>query len=94
MQYKEKYEKKTWETKMARIRLLEDAELSDAARAQVQKVEASGADASVLRGLAHRQDMFDQYNQFYYPTHQGGLVEPDLKELVRLKIARLNDCFT
>ena len=26
--------------------------------------------------------------------HNEGLIEPDLKELVRLKIARLNDCFT
>ena len=25
---------------------------------------------------------------------EGGCVEPDHKELVRLKIARLNDCFT
>jgi hypothetical protein len=38
--------------------------------------------------------MFDRYFAFYYPAHQGGLVEPELKELVRLKIARLNDCFT
>lgn len=79
---------------MARIALLEDAQLTEAARAQVQAVEASGADASVLRAVAHRQDMFDQYFQFYYPSHQGGMIEPALKELVRLKVARLNDCFT
>lgn len=79
---------------MARISLKADDELSAVARTQVQAVEASGADASVLRAVAHRQDMFDQYFQFYYPAHQGGLVEPALKELVRLKVARLNDCFT
>ena len=79
---------------MSRIRLLPDEELSDEVRARVQAVEASGADASVLRAVAHRQDMFDRYFAFYYPAHQGGLVEPTLKELVRLKIARLNDCFT
>jgi hypothetical protein len=38
--------------------------------------------------------MFDEYFRFYYPAHEGGIVEPELKELVRLKIARLNDCFT
>ena len=79
---------------MARISLLADAELTSAQREQVQNIEASGGDASVLRATAHRTDMFDKYFQFYYPTHVGGIVEPELKELVRLKIARLNDCFT
>lgn len=79
---------------MSRIRLLEDDELTPEARKQVQAVEASGADASVLRATGHRQEMFDQYFRFYYPAHQGGRVEADLKELVRLKVARLNDCFT
>lgn len=79
---------------MSRIRLLDDAELNPAVREQVQAVEAAGKDASVLRAVGHRQDMFDKYFQFYYPTHNGGVIEPVLKELVRLKIARLNDCFT
>ena len=79
---------------MSRIRLLDDEELSPQAAAQVQAAEAAGRDASVLRAVGHRQDMFDRYFAFYYPAHQGGSVEPELKELVRLKIARLNDCFT
>ena len=79
---------------MARIELLADADLPVDKVAQIQAVEASGADASVLRAVAHRADMFDAYFSFYYPAHQQGLVEPALKELVRLKIARLNDCFT
>ncbi len=79
---------------MARIRLLPDEELTEGVRSQVQATEASGADASVLRGLAQHQDFFNSYFQFYYPAHNGGLLEPSLKELVRLKIARLNDCFT
>ncbi|MDH3641408.1 MAG: hypothetical protein OES38_04890 [Gammaproteobacteria bacterium] len=79
---------------MSRIRLLEDEELSAETRARVQATEAAGADASVLRAVAHLPEMFDRYFEFYYPAHQVGCVEPDLKELVRLKIARLNDCFT
>ena len=79
---------------MARIRLMEYAELSAQVREQVQATEARGADASVLRAVAHLPEMFDRYFEFYYPAHQGGCVEADLKELVRLKIARLNDCFT
>jgi hypothetical protein len=79
---------------MSRIRLLEDHELSGEAARQVAAAEAAGIDASVLRAVGHRQDMFDRYFAFYYPAHQGGDVEPELKELVRLKVARLNDCFT
>lgn len=79
---------------MARIRLLPDDELPEAVREQAQAAEQAGADASVLRGLAQHQAFFDRYFQFYYPAHNGGLLEPSLKELVRLKIARLNDCFT
>ncbi|HEX7038292.1 MAG TPA: hypothetical protein VF210_21180 [Pseudomonadales bacterium] len=79
---------------MARIRLLPDEELPEATREQVRAAEAAGADASVLRGLAQHPSLFDSYFKFYYPAHNGALVEPALKELVRLKIARLNDCFT
>ena len=31
---------------------------------------------------------------FYYPSHEDGKVETALKELARLKIARLNACPT
>ena len=79
---------------MARIGLMTDEELPAAQLQQIQQIESAGGDASVLRATAHRPDMFEQYFSFYYPTHQGGIVEPELKELVRLKIARLNDCFT
>lgn len=79
---------------MARIRLQDDAELSPQTLAQVQAAEAAGQDSSTMRGLAHHPDFFERYFQFYYPSHNEGVVEPELKELVRLKIARLNDCFT
>jgi len=79
---------------MARIRLKEDSELDENLRAHVQKLEASGADTSNIRGFAHRQDMFDSYFQFYGPARKGTTVEEELIELVRLKVARHNDCFT
>lgn len=79
---------------MARIRLKEDEELEPPVREQVKKLEAAGVDASNLRGFAHRQDLFDSYFQFYLPAREGKTVEAELIELVRLKIARHNDCFT
>ena len=79
---------------MARIPLLSDEELPPASAAQVSAIEESGGDASVSRALAHHPDFFERYFRFYARSHEEGLVEPELKELVRLKIARLNDCPT
>jgi len=79
---------------MARIRLLDNDEFPSAERQGLIESEAAGRDTTTQRALAHRQDMFDRYFEFYYDAHEHGVVEPELKELVRLKIARLNDCFT
>lgn len=79
---------------MARIRLLSEEELPPASAAQVAAIEAAGGDASVSRALAHHPEFFERYFRFYSRSHEEGLVEPELKELVRLKIARLNDCPT
>jgi hypothetical protein len=79
---------------MARIRLLADEELDDATRAAVQAMEAGGQDTSTLRGLANAQALFDSYFQFYGPAREGRSIPAELIELVRLRIARHNDCFT
>ena len=79
---------------MARVRLKEDHELPDHVRDTVRQLEAAGNDTSNIRGFAHRQDMFDSYFQFYGPARKGTTVEEELIELVPLKVARHNDCFT
>jgi hypothetical protein len=79
---------------MARIRLLSDEELDDATRAAVHAMEANGQDTSTLRGLANARALFDSYFQFYGPAREGRSVSAELIELVRLRIARHNDCFT
>ena len=79
---------------MARIRLLADEELPSDTAAQVAAIEGAGGDASVSRALAHHPELFERYFRFYSHSHEKGLIEPELKELVRLKIARLNDCPT
>lgn len=79
---------------MARIKLIEDSELSEATLATAKAIEAQGGDTSTLRGLANRQDMFDAYFSFYTPARKGTTVSEQLIELVRLRIARHNDCFT
>ena len=79
---------------MARIRLKEDHELIPEVRAHVQSLEQQGIDTSNLRGFAHSQAMFDSYFKFYLPAREGRSLDAELIELVRLKIARHNDCFT
>ncbi len=79
---------------MARIKLKEDHELSAETLKAAKSIEAGGGDTSTLRGLANRQDMFDAYFGFYFPARQGKTVSATLIELVRLRIARHNDCFT
>lgn len=79
---------------MARIRLQEDHELAPQLQAHVRAQEEKGVDTSNLRGFAHCQDMFDSYFKFYGPAREGTSVAAELIELVRLKVARHNDCFT
>ena len=79
---------------MARIKLLSDEALDEVTRSNVQEMEAKGLDTSTSRGLANAQDLFNSYFQFYLPARQGRSVSAELIELVRLRIARHNDCFT
>ncbi len=79
---------------MARIHLKQDDELDAKTRQRAQDIEAAGGDTATLRGFAHCQELFDDYFRFYAPARKGRSVTPALIELVRLKVARLNDCFT
>jgi AhpD family alkylhydroperoxidase len=47
------------------------------------------------RAFAAHPDLLETYLKFYYPYHAtSGVIEPRLKELVRLRIATLNGCKT
>jgi hypothetical protein len=61
---------------------------------QAQAADESGTGSTVLRVLGHRPDLMESYFKFYYPLHNGGIVDPALKEMVRLKIESLNQCPT
>ena len=79
---------------MSRLSILPDEKLSEEMRMQAQAADRAGAGSTVLRVLGHRPDMIDAYFKFYYPLHNHGIVDPALKELVRLRIASLNQCLT
>ena len=49
------------------------------------------------RAFASHPELLEKYLTFYYPLHSNadcGVIEPRLKELVRLRIATLNGCVT
>ncbi|MGD9537871.1 MAG: carboxymuconolactone decarboxylase family protein [Alphaproteobacteria bacterium] len=47
------------------------------------------------RAFAAHPALLESYLKFYYPFHStSGVIEPRLKELVRLRIATLNGCKT
>ena len=79
---------------MPRIRLKKLEELDQKTKAVVQKMESEGKDTSTIKGLANSQALFDSYFKFYGPAREGNSVSAELIELVRLRIARHNDCFT
>ena len=79
---------------MSRIRLKQLDELDRKTKTIVQKMESEGKDTSTIRGLANSQPLFDSYFKFYGPAREGKSISAELIELVRLRIARHNDCFT
>lgn len=79
---------------MSRLSILPDEGLPEEMRKQAQVADQNGAGSTVLRVLGHRPDMIESYFKFYYPLHNSGVVDPALKELVRLRIASLNQCLT
>jgi AhpD family alkylhydroperoxidase len=57
-----------------------------------QAWKAMGSDTSFLRMLNYRADLVPAFFDFYIRMRNDGLLPAKLKELVRLRIARLNTC--
>ena len=78
---------------MSRLSVLPKEKLTPEFSEMAEKAEETG-NGTVFQVLGHRADMFESYFKFYYTTHEGGVVKPAIKELARLRIAQLNNCFT
>ncbi len=79
---------------MSRLSILDNERMAPDLRRQAEAADRAGANSTVLRVLAHRPEMIESYFKFYYPLHNGGVIDPALKEIVRLRIASLNQCAT
>jgi alkylhydroperoxidase family enzyme len=81
---------------MSRIPLPEASSLSTFLRGLHDGAQPDDwATRHVARAFADNTDLLQRYLEFYYPFHtNAGVLEPRLKELVRLRIATLNGCKT
>ena len=68
----------------------------DTLRGEVAKLAAEwkaiGSDASFIRMLSYRSDLVPKFFDFYLSMRGDGLLSAKIKELARLRIARLNTC--
>ena len=81
---------------MARLSVLETDQLTPEFAALAAQADSTPPyfPATLYQVFGHCPEMFQAYFQFYMPWHEGGAVAPEIKELVRLKIAQLNHCVT
>jgi hypothetical protein len=76
---------------MTRVRPAEEKDLTSAFRARVEQA-GSEREAVQWRVFGLCPDMYRDYLRFYFSAHDGGVLNPAVKEIVRLRIAQLNDC--
>lgn len=79
---------------MARIRLMPPDALDPALRGMVAEAVTHRQNPAIFQAMGHLPEAFKAYWAFYAPLRLEGLLDARLKELVRLKIARLNGCAT
>jgi hypothetical protein len=73
---------------MARVRALSAAEIADPELRAMR--ETSGDEMYGVYG--HCPELFKAFLSFYRPAKYGGRLPFALKELVRLRVAELNEC--
>ncbi len=73
---------------MARLEVLSVSQIQDPELRAM--LEASGDEMYGVYG--HCPDLFKAFLHFYRPAKYGGHLPFALKELVRLRVAALNDC--
>ena len=79
---------------MARIRLIPTEELTPGLRRIAKDAEAHRLNPAIFQAAGNLPQCFEAFWSFYSPLKLEGLLDSRLKELVRLKIADLNQCAT
>jgi alkylhydroperoxidase family enzyme len=79
---------------MARVKLIPTERLDPVLRDLTEQAVRHRQNPSIFQAMGHLPDAFKAYWNFYTPLRLEGVLDVKLKELVRLKIAALNDCAT
>ena len=79
---------------MARLEPIAEKLLTPAMRTLVDKVRFDPAYVTGLKVFAHNQEFVQPMWAAYVDMFEGGLLDSRLKEMMRIKIAQNNDCFT
>ena len=81
---------------MARLDLVPREHLDPELRNTLEAFEHSSPDFNprVFQALGQNPELSKAFYRFYIPIRLNGLLDIKLKELIRLKIADLNDCRT
>ncbi len=79
---------------MARIKLVPTERLTPSLRKIAKEAEAHKLNPRIFQAAGNLPEVYEAFWSFYGPLKLGGLLEARLKELVRLKIAELNECAT
>lgn len=72
---------------MARISLIDPADLPE----DLRPLMGSKA-GEFIQAFAHRPDLLRSFLAYYNPLRDSGLLDPVLKETVRIRVAQLNNC--
>jgi alkylhydroperoxidase family enzyme len=79
---------------MARIRLIPTERLDPVIRDLTDQAVRHRQNPAIFQAMGNLPEAFKAYWTFYAPLRLEGVLDAKLKELVRLKIASLNDCAT
>jgi len=79
---------------MARLNPVEESDLTPGMAVLVDRVKFDPGYYTGLKIFAHSQEFIEPMWTAYVDMFEGGLLDSTLKELVRIKIAQNNDCFT
>ena len=79
---------------MARVKPIDESLLTDGMAELVDRVKFDPAYNTGLKVFAHSQEFVESMWTAYVDMFEGGLLDSCLKEMMRIKIAHNNDCFT
>ena len=79
---------------MARLKPIEEENLNPRMADLVDRVKFDPGYYTGLKVFAHSQEFVEPMWTAYVDMFENGLLDSQLKELMRIKVALNNDCFT